>query len=755
MILAIINYILVAGVAAVSVLGFINGAGDGYDMFGAGGLPFPILALLFVLWRALASPSKKLGAHYFLWPAALVLVSRTLFPAAAAEWHDAHAALVVASVLLPALLRADLVWLVVFAFAAVSSSALVYFEQREMVAAGGASFYLVTAQLTVAAFLAGFIPWLILRKRNAAQNEEYNKTLEEVRNNAINDGMARARAMPQQDGAKKGAAGPTDTGLVSANTILMDSSSTDTFTLLKDGGDGVNAQLKAMLPFMRYNFKALTACAFIYDSAGRTLALNCHETKGGIQIAEQAQISVGKGNIGQVAADRKLFMSGDLALYGGQPPYYAQNANVSSLIAAPIVWEYWEFKNGARDKKIEEFLGVLVVDSINKNAFNEHDKEVMKKFSSIAAALIKNIQMNLTLEHNAKMFEVYYNISQQFSVALKTDEVFNAIMEKIPSIVPSCMRQIVILHDQETNTLELRHITGTKGELAGAEKWKFPPASGGIYSYAFNNYNNGPVNIPDLQAVKGYRFVSNEPLTPATRSLLVIPIIGGEERRCLGLFSVESDAPGVFGTGAAGDDHPLKKQLTTIIENASVAVTRSLLYLKMEKYATTDGLTGLNNHRTFQEKLAQELERARRSRLPLSLLLTDIDFFKKFNDTHGHPVGDMVLREVAACIRNAVRLNDFPARYGGEEFGVILPETDPNGAFIIADRIRQIIEAHVVDSGTDKLRVTISVGCATIPVHCATQQEIIDCADKALYASKRAGRNCVTVYAPGMTVAAK
>jgi diguanylate cyclase (GGDEF)-like protein len=173
----------------------------------------------------------------------------------------------------------------------------------------------------------------------------------------------------------------------------------------------------------------------------------------------------------------------------------------------------------------------------------------------------------------------------------------------------------------------------------------------------------------------------------------------------------------------------------------------------METLATTDGLTGLNNHRTFQERLTEELERVKRTRAPLSILLTDIDFFKKFNDTYGHPVGDMVLREVAVCIRNTVRLTDFPARYGGEEFAVILPETDERGAFVIAERIRQAVEANIVDSGADKLRVTISIGCATIPVHCMTQTEVIDCADKALYASKRAGRNRVTIFAPGMTVA--
>jgi diguanylate cyclase (GGDEF)-like protein len=170
----------------------------------------------------------------------------------------------------------------------------------------------------------------------------------------------------------------------------------------------------------------------------------------------------------------------------------------------------------------------------------------------------------------------------------------------------------------------------------------------------------------------------------------------------------------------------------------------------MEKHATTDGLTGLNNHRTFQEIITREFERAKRYKHPMSVLLTDIDHFKSFNDTYGHPVGDLVLREIAACIRQAVRLNDFPARYGGEEFAVILPETGEQGALVAAEKIRQAVEARVVQSGSNSLRVTISIGCVTYPTYGVTTQELIDSADKALYASKRGGRNRVTMYNPQM-----
>jgi diguanylate cyclase (GGDEF)-like protein len=190
--------------------------------------------------------------------------------------------------------------------------------------------------------------------------------------------------------------------------------------------------------------------------------------------------------------------------------------------------------------------------------------------------------------------------------------------------------------------------------------------------------------------------------------------------------------------------------MATIVENASVAFTRALLYQQMERLATTDGLTELVNHRHFQEILSKEIERSRRYKRPLSLLLMDIDHFKSFNDTYGHPVGDLVLKEISACIRRSIRINDVAARYGGEEFTVIIPETAEQGALVTAERIRTTIENHIIRSLDRELRVTVSIGCATFPSLASSQQELIDNADKALYFSKEHGRNQVNIFNPGM-----
>ncbi len=170
---------------------------------------------------------------------------------------------------------------------------------------------------------------------------------------------------------------------------------------------------------------------------------------------------------------------------------------------------------------------------------------------------------------------------------------------------------------------------------------------------------------------------------------------------------------------------------------------------ELESLATTDGLTGLKNRRTFGEKLAEEHARAVRYHQPLSLLLLDVDHFKQYNDTFGHPAGDAVLQRVAQTLGSTARDTDVAARYGGEEFVLILPQTDEAGALVIAERLRSVIAG-----GDWELRpITASVGIATLSLDTPTPDCLTACADKALYQSKEAGRNRVTHGNPAAPLA--
>lgn len=164
------------------------------------------------------------------------------------------------------------------------------------------------------------------------------------------------------------------------------------------------------------------------------------------------------------------------------------------------------------------------------------------------------------------------------------------------------------------------------------------------------------------------------------------------------------------------------------------------------KLATIDGLTELYNHRYFQETLKNQIEIAKRYEQPFSLIIIDIDFFKKFNDTYGHQAGDAVLKQVAQTLKKNSRTTDFVCRYGGEEMSIILPNTSSEEAMFNAKRINKAIaEKEFQLNATTKGHVTISLGVATFPYNAETAQELIEYADKGLYYAKEHGRNQVGV----------
>ena len=198
---------------------------------------------------------------------------------------------------------------------------------------------------------------------------------------------------------------------------------------------------------------------------------------------------------------------------------------------------------------------------------------------------------------------------------------------------------------------------------------------------------------------------------------------------------------GATGKGALSED--AVRMLGVLAMQAAGAIERGRLFEKTERMATTDGLTGLNNHRTFQDLLDGHLAAARRYGRQVSLIICDVDHFKSVNDTYGHPVGDKVLKGVSRILRAEARDTDVVARYGGEEFAVILPETDTEGAKVIANRIREKIAANTVQTELGPLNVTISLGVSTFPAHGDEKQDVIDRADQALYGAKHGGRNRV------------
>lgn len=246
-----------------------------------------------------------------------------------------------------------------------------------------------------------------------------------------------------------------------------------------------------------------------------------------------------------------------------------------------------------------------------------------------------------------------------------------------------------------------------------------------------------PVRMGNVQARASFKgFPENHPVR--IKNILIIPLLLREE--IIGEI--------ILANRIGSDEFSQEDEdiLLTFSFHAAFALEKARLHQEVMELATIDGLTGLYNHRAFQERLEAEVERARRFGLDLSLLMIDIDFFKRLNDTYGHSFGDEVLRRIGCRIVESVRNIDFAARYGGEEFAVILPETSTEGARTTAERIRETIKDYGMTHGEDVVSVTISVGVSSYPGDATTRKELIEKADVALYQAKKTGRDRVCTF---------
>jgi len=214
-----------------------------------------------------------------------------------------------------------------------------------------------------------------------------------------------------------------------------------------------------------------------------------------------------------------------------------------------------------------------------------------------------------------------------------------------------------------------------------------------------------------------------------------------------------SNGPGVLVLESK-DEHSVKQTEISIFEMVSqslgAALTRFRLYEKLTNYATIDTLTHLYNLRALKQRFEEELARAGRYQSSLVVLFLDLDKFKMVNDTHGHLIGDYVLRETAQIIRDSIRTSDIPGRYGGEEFVVIMVNTDAKSCLASARRICEAIHSHKYEMNEISITNKISIGLAEFPKDGDTMEELIQAADTAMYTAKGQGGNQVVQYEKGM-----
>jgi len=259
-------------------------------------------------------------------------------------------------------------------------------------------------------------------------------------------------------------------------------------------------------------------------------------------------------------------------------------------------------------------------------------------------------------------------------------------------------------------------------------------------------FDEGPLDTPEgsvasddstvVEAMRDQHTVGR--VTPSGTLQLVVPLRAGG--RSLGALEL------VLGEALTEDDVKLVELLAA---GAAVALQNAYLYQETQRLATTDALTGLSNYRHFHDLLTLEVQRARRMDYPIGLIIMDLDHFKLDNDRHGHPIGDATLREVAGQIRKRLRRTDVVGRIGGEEFAAILPGDSLAEVAIVAEKLRRAVEdlPPVTGGMTDTpTLVTLSLGGTSLSADNVGVEQLIGCADQALYEAKHNGRNQVRLW---------
>ena len=343
------------------------------------------------------------------------------------------------------------------------------------------------------------------------------------------------------------------------------------------------------------------------------------------------------------------------------------------------------------------------------------------------------------LENEIKNLETIIEVTSIVSSTLNPKEILFLVVKKISEIIP-VTRCSIIRIDSETryalviSSFENPKIGGIKLDLK-----KYPEIMQAITS-------RKPVVIKDVDTDPIMKGVRDIICNLGIRSILVLPIIFKDE--VIGTLFLRTSR-----SGRSFADEEIK--LCHAIANASAnALNNAFLYekmesemLRLERLAITDFLTGIYNIRYFYHRLEEEFSRSQRYASPISCLMFDIDHFKQINDTYGHKRGDMALRELSTVLKKSVRKSDILARYGGEEFILLLPNTNLDGAKAEAERIRDTIKKHVFKSLKGERKITISIGIAALPhKKIQTSDDLITCADSALFKAKKSGRNQVVIF---------
>ncbi|MDP9033387.1 MAG: diguanylate cyclase [Myxococcota bacterium] len=496
--------------------------------------------------------------------------------------------------------------------------------------------------------------------------------------------------------------------------------------LMRASVEEIHHSVYYALDLLRRSLDLHTAVLLWLDDAGTHLRIS--EISTASDAIHDAPIPAGDGVLGAVLTQRSR-----VSICGLKPsyrvPYYVGSCPVRTLAAVAVV-------DG------ETLRGVLAIDRVADVPFTPDEEDIAAQAARYCLRAVQNERVFLQLERAKAEQGKLYRAAQALGAALSEKDVVDAGVNAAREIASFDLAAVTVF-DEATRTHEVvaaKSVDAAIDDLVGV---RFAH-NAGLVSMVVQNRCPLPYRG---EFETGRQVVLSKRLPwPSHPSLLVLPLLMHD--RALGTLILGGKRRQAFSDSA-------RPALEVLASHLAVSLSNARMLHKLEMMATTDGLTGLLNKRAMLEAVVQKIAAAARFARRLSVLIVDIDHFKKVNDTHGHDVGDVVIRGLGEILKRHKRATDVVGRFGGEEFVLLCEQTDDKGAMLLAERIREEVGKSSFRIAGGTVGVTCSVGVATFPEAGATWELLFKASDEALYVSKRSGRNRSTLWrAPRKVIAA-
>jgi diguanylate cyclase (GGDEF)-like protein len=385
------------------------------------------------------------------------------------------------------------------------------------------------------------------------------------------------------------------------------------------------------------------------------------------------------------------------------------------------------------------YNGLLLVAVAYKNIIKREGTLWLRRFDERCLARVRlseEYAKAQRFEESVKARELalinLYEITKRMSEGLKFDDIFStlSIFLKDNFVFRKC-DLLVLKHEEDKMGANREFSVWHSRKPAGADG---PAASGSAPDFGkiTKMFMEGWKDACISRSENPQAFESIGITDPDISTFAAIPLLS--EKKMVGILTIENLPKADL------------ERLVILSMQFALEIKKVLLYEMVERLAITDSLTGLYVRRHFYERMNEEMKRSRRYQLNFAFLMLDIDNFKRCNDTYGHLVGDVILKDIARIIRENIREIDVVARYGGEEMSLLLPETNEETARVVAERLRSKIEEHVFKAYDEKIKLTVSIGLSIYPKDSIDARSLIDKADEALYRAKKSGKNVVCEY---------